>query len=450
MNDKNLLDAMGNIDPQLIMGAAPDVKQKKPAGAAWVKWVAIAACFCLIVSAVIVIPLLRKDNHMIEPYIPNGDPWTPVIHADVNDVILNADEISGVFDILYDSDGTNQYTKIYTVKPEYLNLTPLPNAEYLPIYSSSTLDYSQNKLQKFINKYIDAATAFFGVNSKSYQIVSEEEWDCSIYYEAEIRDDKKGIYFIAKDNLLYFRYYDIAADDRLKLNGSTVSIMESDTDAEIKEKLNDTISYVCTFFGKEYSDVKICRNYSNAQLKYVTVYLYSAQETVFPSNFSQSPMTSDYIVLTFYTDSGSGSVNTWGGSKEEAFLLDVSLTETIENPNDYYTVDAKAKMLTLEQAEALLAKGFVFGGHSCSLCMAAQPEVDFSDYTYVDVEYVSDAKGKHSIPFYAFYKHIGTTEHGIDTYAKTYVPAIQAHGYEEYFESQKENHRSIPNVEYVD
>lgn len=58
MNDKNLLDAMGSIDPVLIMGAAPDEKQKKPTGAVWVRWVAIAACFCLVLSAVAIVPML--------------------------------------------------------------------------------------------------------------------------------------------------------------------------------------------------------------------------------------------------------------------------------------------------------------------------------------------------------------------------------------------------------
>ncbi len=67
MNDKNLLDAMGNIDLKLIMGAAPDAKQKKPAGAAWVKWVAIAACFCLVLSAVVVVPMLLDGNPEISP-----------------------------------------------------------------------------------------------------------------------------------------------------------------------------------------------------------------------------------------------------------------------------------------------------------------------------------------------------------------------------------------------
>ena len=44
------------------------------------------------------------------------------------------------------------------------------------------------------------------------------------------------------------------------------------------------------------------------------------------------------------------------------------------------------------------------------------------------------------IPFYAFYKNIGKSENGNTTYAKTYVPAVQVSRYEEYFESQKDNH----------
>ena len=54
----------------------------------------------------------------------------------------------------------------------------------------------------------------------------------------------------------------------------------------------------------------------------------------------------------------------------------------------------------------------------------------------------SGGNGDMRIPFYAFYKCIGKNEHGIDTYAKTYVPAVQVSGYEKYFESQKDNHKN--------
>ena len=46
------------------------------------------------------------------------------------------------------------------------------------------------------------------------------------------------------------------------------------------------------------------------------------------------------------------------------------------------------------------------------------------------------------IPFYVFYKKLSLSQQrGSGNYAKTYVPAIQVYGYEEYFESQAENHR---------
>ena len=66
------------------------------------------------------------------------------------------------------------------------------------------------------------------------------------------------------------------------------------------------------------------------------------------------------------------------------------------------------------------------------------------------LEYVSDENGNMCIPFYAFYKYIGKNEYGIDTYAKTYVPAVQVSGYEKYFESQKDNHKSNWYVDEVE
>jgi len=45
------------------------------------------------------------------------------------------------------------------------------------------------------------------------------------------------------------------------------------------------------------------------------------------------------------------------------------------------------------------------------------------------------------IPFYTFYKEIGTSQNGNKVYAKTYVSAIPLLGYDEYLESQKAYHR---------
>ena len=452
MKKKEWNEGLNHLDPDLVEKYIEQkdwLRQKnKKSKRIWLRFGAIAACFVLILSAVIVVPMLREGDPGVEPFTPNGGPWSPIINSNVSDVILSADKVGSVFDVTKDSNGTNQYTKIYVSDPKALNLIPLPIAEYLPIYSSRNFTLSKNHLQNFINEYVDAATTFFDINSKEYEIEKDERWNGDTFYEAEISEGEKGMRFTMLNNSIYFYNYSIG-EKRLKINGSMISILESDTDEQIKEKLNDTITYICTSFGKDYTNIKICRDYSYRQLKTVTIYLYSTEETIFPSNFSESPMTSDYISLTFYTDWGSGTYCSWGGSKEEAFLSKVSLYETSRNWNEYYTVDSKAKMLTLEEAEELLEKGYVFGGHSCHLCMAAQPEVDFSDYTCVEVEYVSDLNDELCVPFYAFYKYIGKNNYGTDTYAKTYVPAIEVSGYDEYFESQKDSHRKNWGVDEI-
>ena len=67
MKNTNLLDSMGRIDPKLIADASPDIPQKKSSSNAWMKWTSLAACFCLIVSVMIVVPMLREDDPGVIP-----------------------------------------------------------------------------------------------------------------------------------------------------------------------------------------------------------------------------------------------------------------------------------------------------------------------------------------------------------------------------------------------
>ena len=67
--------------------------------------------------------------------------------------------------------------------------------------------------------------------------------------------------------------------------------------------------------------------------------------------------------------------------------------------------------------------------------MESQEAISFEGYDYVGFEYVFEGSGKSKyhdelgIPFYTFYKKLYD-----QVYAKTYVPAIELSGYEEYFE----------------
>lgn len=62
MTNTNLLHAMGRIDPKLIADAAPDVDQKKSANISLIKWASLVACLALILSTIIVVSTLRKDE----------------------------------------------------------------------------------------------------------------------------------------------------------------------------------------------------------------------------------------------------------------------------------------------------------------------------------------------------------------------------------------------------
>ena len=107
----------------------------------------------------------------------------------------------------------------------------------------------------------------------------------------------------------------------------------------------------------------------------------------------------------------------------------------------------RVRRLPLEEAEKLLYKGYVFGGHSCYLCTRNPESVSFEGYDRVGIEYMfrSDAityseTVETGIPFYVFFKEIETDDDGNLVFAKTYVPAIYVSGLDEYFERQRERH----------
>ena len=68
MNDKNIFDALRNIDEEWILDAAP--QNRRHVLQNWVKWGSLAACFCLIVAATVGITLWLQPD---VPNLPNSD-----------------------------------------------------------------------------------------------------------------------------------------------------------------------------------------------------------------------------------------------------------------------------------------------------------------------------------------------------------------------------------------
>jgi hypothetical protein len=60
MKEKRFLHIIGDIDERHIEEAAP--KAKKRFAPAWTKWIAAAACLCLVIGAVLIVPNLRHKQ----------------------------------------------------------------------------------------------------------------------------------------------------------------------------------------------------------------------------------------------------------------------------------------------------------------------------------------------------------------------------------------------------
>lgn len=65
MNDKNIFDALRDIDEQWILDAAPG--KRRSAASVWAKWGTLAACLCLVVASVLAIVLWSRSSNGSSP-----------------------------------------------------------------------------------------------------------------------------------------------------------------------------------------------------------------------------------------------------------------------------------------------------------------------------------------------------------------------------------------------
>ena len=241
---------------------------------------------------------------------------------------------------------------------------------------------------------------------------------------------------------------------QIVIDGETIQIDQRLSDEEILDSIHSIKNKLFKIFGVSFSNAKVVRNFGSYTKHGVErVYIYFYDESAHDLNSLQPRPITDYIYISF------DNLSNYSGDIVSDSILTVSSVYYFKNRSDIgdaqYDVVANAKRISISEAEALLYNGYVFGGHSCPLCMRAQDKIDFEGYDFVDIEYVFEYSNKNEtpsigIPFYAFYKNIGISENGNTVYAKTYVPAIEVSGYKEYFESQKDNHKSNWYVDEVE
>lgn len=427
MSKEDFIEAMGHVDDRILeryAEAENRLTSKKPKKL-WVRWTAAAACFAVIVGLLV----LQK------PDVPVYD-----------DAIYSAQEIADLFGAKNDSYGTNAYTKVYVPTSEYLDLYPISDVEYLPLYRyrSSVTALNKTQFQADIERILPKLSASLGEAVPEYEI-KKYSTSYSNSLNALIKFEK--YLFVLSQNTSSY-YITISASsqnedplERVFLNGEAIQIDQSHSDAEIILSLAEAKRELFDILDISFSDAKAVRRYYGSGehgAHNISIYFYN--ESDHPLNAWGRPYwrpRSDYLCISFS--------NSRDNSDNILTQVIVSYHQNRTDAKSVYREFAQAKLIPLEDAEALLYNGYVFGGHSCPLCMAAQEKVDFEGYDYVGLEYIfgyDDATGEPTtgIPFYAFYKQIGTAQNGNLIFAKTYVPAIEVSGYKEYFQSQTENH----------
>ena len=422
MTNKNIYRSLGGLDPELIMRAAPAEKVQKEKKSAWVKWASMAACFVLIASAILVVPMLQDT------------------------ALYSADEIAALLYEDVDGVATNAYTKIYVPNSEYLYINDIPEDTYLNIYryENPNPEISEAGLQSFIDGILPQLAEALDVSVPQYSI-KENSRGSKSYHHASLDFNRYFMNFSNNSGRYRIRLIGFGEDNAITIEGETIQIDQRLSDEEILVSLQSIKNKLFRLFNVTFSDAKIIRTFgSGSEYGAEHIYIYFYDEDAHPLNALRQKPLSDYICIDFdnfknsSTDVVSAGVLKDSGIEYVQSQIDIS---------EKYIVAESAKKISLSEAEALLYNGYVFGGHSCPLCMLAQDKVSFEDYDFVDIEYVfgyDDKTGDatEGIPFYAFYKNIGMSKNGNLIYAKTYVPAIEVSGYEEYFESQKENHDS--------
>ena len=108
-------EGLDHLDPELVEEYVEQkefLSKKKRRRYLWIRIGALAACLAVIVCALFAPQ--KPTTPGIEPYIPNGEPWAPIIDPSVRKITVTADMLDTVMAAHQTLDAsTNQYSKVY-------------------------------------------------------------------------------------------------------------------------------------------------------------------------------------------------------------------------------------------------------------------------------------------------------------------------------------------------
>ncbi len=452
---------LGEIDGRYITEAEA---YHAPRALPWRK-LALAASLCLVAGAVLTVALLSPWNDSehwpFEGTDPSDGARTEVSTEPLpppptyDGAYLSAAEVGKIFSSVQDNleGATNAYTTIYAPNGDALAVPAVPDDEYVPVYryTPETKRLDQGELEAFVAEIYPRLEAALGVtiptptyetDREDGEILAGYQWN-SIRYNIRA-SQSSGESRYGDSNARHVLSIHADTYDTIDIDGKPIRIDQREGDEAILASLAGLRDRLFAVFGQSFDAAKVERrydSYSEYGASRVQITYYNA------ATFGLG----DRIEIYF------DNMQNWDGDKVSATILencDITYVRHRVPVAETLVTEANCRLLSLAEAEALLDAGCVFGGHVCPLCMAEQTPVSFDDYDYVGLLYMMGEVGEDGTalraPFYAFYKDIGESENGNRIYARTLVPAVEVSGLSEYFEMQKENHKSVaPSVEYA-
>ncbi len=142
MTRKNISDAVTNIKQKYIIEAADYTANQNISSFSWVKWVATAACLCLVLGALFTMPGINPT-----PPVSGDDPVvTDPIRGDTTEQTTNDDPaVTGPTR----GDATGQTTNSETT-------TPFGDGKKINVYEIASLNFDSNKVQTLQTALVDA------------------------------------------------------------------------------------------------------------------------------------------------------------------------------------------------------------------------------------------------------------------------------------------------------
>lgn len=482
MNKQTLNDAINEISDEYIYEAkfADDIKV---INFRWKKLLTVAACFALVL---LMIPAIIFSNNYFKPRL-HTEISSPQEQSSLNNETSSTEQIAEeaasskkqatsskkqtaskskstsqkttskiekntpVFDGAYftaaevasvfggvksSATATTSYQKIYVSHPEYLNINAIPSDEYLTIsHTPIGKKYNKSEFQAFLDEYLPKISKALNITIPEYTIEKNSGYNALIksgdYYIYVGQNKTNHTIFIKNIN------HDNSGNNNLVFYNQTVMIDQTHTNTEITNSLSELSSYLSKVFDNSKKGISIKRifdSYSKNGATSVQLNYNFDDNTVLSSslsiNFDNSKWHEDVIV-----------------SSNKLYDAEIKFRqERAQGLSDNIEI-VKVNRISLQQAEELLKKGYTFGGNSCPVCQSEQEPVSFDKYDYVSFEYITSNSAAQDgtrkiLPFYVFYKYIDTSENQNLCYAKTYVPAFEVSGIEEYFTNKHQKHNT--------